>query len=240
MYAERALEVGGSVVMCGDAVPDSPMLNRIVGLGVDEEATEAGLDAAIDVLQGRRFYVAVSPSARPRALERWLLARGFEPGWGWMQFVRSVDDVPFAETKLVLVEIGRDAGAAFAGIVTSAYGLPEEAEAWIARAPDFPGWTCWLACDDDEPVGAAALFVDGDAGYLGFAGTLAEHRGKGAQGALLAARVRRARDAGCTAVYTETGEQLPDRPSNSYRNILRAGFTELHVVANFISPSPSP
>ena len=79
--------------------------------------------------------------------------------------------------------------------------------------------------------------MDEGGGYLGYAGTAPEHRGKGAQSALLAARIRRARELGCDAVFTETGEQLPDRPSASYRNILRAGFEELYVVPNWLSPA---
>lgn len=35
---------------------------------------------------------------------------------------------------------------------------------------------------------------------------------------------------------TETGERLPDKPSNSYRNILRAGFEETYLRQNCISP----
>jgi hypothetical protein len=40
-------------------------------------------------------------------------------------------------------------------------------------------------------------------------------------------------------VFTETGEQLPGRPSASYRNIVRAGFEELYVLRNWLSPDPS-
>ena len=54
------------------------------------------------------------------------------------------------------------------------------------------GWLCWLALDGDEPASAAGMYVAEGAGYLGFAATLPEHRGKGAQSALLAERIRRA------------------------------------------------
>ena len=58
---------------------------------------------------------------------------------------------------------------------------------------------------------------------------------RGAQSALLAARIRQARELGCRWVATETGETRPDQPSHSYRNILRAGFTEQFVIANWRS-----
>ena len=128
-------------------------------------------------------------------------------------------------------------------MVRETYGLPEGLEPIIAALPGRPGWHCWLALDGSVPAGAAALHVSSDggapAGYLGMAGTAPEHRGKGAQSALLAKRIERARELGCDAVYTETGEQRPDRPSASYRNILRSGFEELYVVPNWLGPPAS-
>ena len=38
-------------------------------------------------------------------------------------------------------------------------------------------------------------------------------------------------------MITETGERRDDRPSSSYRNILRAGFEEIAVTANWLGPS---
>ncbi len=213
------------------------MLNRIVGLGHQGPATEEQLDAAIAAMAGLRYYVSVSPSAQPAQIDDWLLARGFEPSWGWMQFQRGLDPV-LSETTLTLREIGPERGAEFAQILRTAYELPEALEEIIAAVPENPAWYCWLALAGEEPAGAAALFVEDGAGYLGLAGTAQEHRGRGAQTALLAARVERARELGCDAVFTETGEQVPDRPSASYRNIVRSGFEELYVLRNWLSPAP--
>jgi len=41
--------------------------------------------------------------------------------------------------------------------------------------------------------------------------------------------------AGCEVVLTETGEALRDKPSSSYRNIVRAGFDEEYVRPNYLS-----
>jgi hypothetical protein len=59
--------------------------------------------------------------------------------------------------------------------------------------------------------------------------------GHGAQGALLALRLREAAARGARIAVTETGERLPDRPSASYRNILRAGFEEMYLRQNYMS-----
>ena len=41
---------------------------------------------------------------------------------------------------------------------------------------------------------------------------------------------------GARTAVTETGERQPDKPSNSYRNILRAGFHERYLRHNYLSP----
>jgi GNAT superfamily N-acetyltransferase len=192
-------------------------------------------------MRGLWYYVSVSPSARPARIGDWLAARGFAPSWGWMQFRRGVDDAPAGATALTVREIREGSAAlAFARIVREAYGLPASLEPVIAALPGRADWHCWLALDGTAPAGAAALHVVADgasrAGYIGVAATAAEHRGRGAQSALLATRIRRARELGCDAVYTETGEQLPERPSASYRNIIRSGFEELYVLPNWLSP----
>ena len=236
-YGEQALEVGAAVVFHIPQAPDSPMLNRVVGLGVDEPATEAALDEALALLEGTRHYVAVTPGAEPPQLVDWLAKRGFEPGWGWTQFCRGVDELPALETELELVEVGSDQTADFARVVATGYRLPDATLPLLGLAPVRPGWTCWLALADGEPAGAAALHVGDGAAYLGFAATLPEHRGKGAQNALLAARIRRAAEMGCDLVVTETGERREGLSIDSYRNILRAGFVEQYVVANWVRSS---
>ena len=234
---EGVLELDGATALRVPQAPTSPMLNRIVELGVHTPATERQLDAAIEAMAGLRFYVSLSPDAQPHELAGWLRARGFEPGWGWMQFRRGVEEAPEPETRLELVEVDREGVEDFAQVVRVAYELEPEVERTIGHTVGLAGWSCWVAYAGDEPAGAAALFVHDGAGYLGYAGTLPEHRGKGAQGTLLAARIRRARELGCDAVFTETGELHDNRPSDSYRNILRAGFEALYVVPNWISPA---
>lgn len=214
------------------------MLNRIVGLGIDTPATPEQLDRALAVAAGTTCHIALSPDASPRELPRWLSARRLEPGWGWRQFVRSVEDpLPAARNGIELVEVvGRRDSEAFAHVVAGAYGLPAETLPWLASIV-HSGWRSWLAVQDDRAVGAAALYSDDGLGYLGFAGTLPEHRGRGAQSALLAGRIRRAREQGCRLLVTETGDLRDDLPSSSYRNIIRAGFQERHVVENWIRRS---
>ena len=229
-----AVEFDGVTVLRADVAPLSPMLNQIVGLGVDRPATEELLDAALAAIgDDVNCYVAVAPEARPAELDDWLRVRGLQPGWGWMSFRRGLEDIPERPTLLRLVRVGPAEADAFGRIVATGYGLPDAAATWAAGAYEL-GWNCWLALDGDEPAAAAGLFASEGVGYVGFAATLPEHRGKGGQSALLAERIRHARAIGCDLLVTETGERRDDLPSNSYRNLLRAGFTEVSVRANWL------
>lgn len=229
IYGDRVVEIAGASCLRAPNAPDVPMLNRVLGLGVGRAVEDADLDAVEAAMAGTSFYVAVSPEADP-GLDDMLAARGFDVGWGWMLFQRPPVPAEPASTSLVVREATGADAAAWAEVVSAAYGLPAALGDWVAATLTHPQWIGYLALDGDEPAAAAALWLEGDAAYFGFAGTLPEHRGKGGQAALFAARIDRALAAGCTILVTETGERRDDLPSNSYRNILRQGFEERFVV----------
>ena len=237
-YGSAATRVAGATCLRMPQAPDSPMLNRVVGLGADGPLDEVDLDDALAVMGDTSFYVAVSPSA-DASLDARLEARGLTPGWGWTLFERGSSAPPAVETALEVVEVGPGTREAWAGVVATAYGLPDDARPWFAAIPEATGWHAFLALDDGTPAAAAAVWIDGDAAYFGMAGTISEHRGKGGQGGLFAARIALARAAGCTRLVTETGELREGSPSSSYRNIRRFGFEERLVVAHRLRPRPS-
>ena len=232
----RVLRVAGAVCTAVPSLSGSTMLNRVTGLGLDRPAGEAELDA-IDAFfadAGTAYAVAVAPQADPSLTPR-LHERGFQAGYAWMVFRRGVEAPPLPEPRL-RVEPTRDV-ATFGRLVAGAYELPPAGAELVHGLGDDPSWTLFLARAGDEPVGAAALFAHEDCGWLGFAATLRAHRGAGAQTSLLARRIAHARDLGLRELVTETGERLTDRPSVSYRNILRVGFGEAYVRPNLVSPS---
>ena len=75
---------------------------------------------------------------------------------------------------------------------------------------------------------------NGEVGGLLGAATLPPERGRGAQGALMARRMRDAAEMGCKWVITETGEETPDLPNPSYRNMVRLGFKLAYFRQNYI------
>jgi GNAT superfamily N-acetyltransferase len=232
IYGERMVFAGGARCFRMPEVPESRMLNRIVGLGVQREATEADIDEALAAMGETTFYVALSPGARPASLDAMLAARGLERGLGWMLFRRPPLPARPMDTRLRVVEAGSREAEAWARLVIDAFELPDTVLGWMRSIVGADGWHAWFALDGDERAAAAAVWIGGDAAYFTFAATAHGHRGKGGQNALLAARIERALELGCRTLVTETGEPQDNRPGPSYRNILRNGFVEDHVVAH--------
>jgi hypothetical protein len=228
----RVLEIAGAV--CGTIVGqrDVLMSNRVLGLGLERPTTERDLDEieAFFADAQTRYYVSVRPGAEH--LHELLERRGYTSGYAWAIFRRGVEPYE-ASTQLAVDEIGADQAGRFGAVVARAYEMPSTSAEAIAHVVGRPGWYCWLSYDGDEPAGAAALFVHGRAGWLGFAGTLPQHRRKGSQGALFAARIRKSAQLEVELLATETGALEPGRPSNSYRNITRVGFEEIYVRPNY-------
>jgi GNAT superfamily N-acetyltransferase len=131
-----------------------------------------------------------------------------------------------------------DDTATFGAIVTEGFGLPPAFVEWLQALPGRDGWHCLLVRVDGEPAAAGVLFTRGDVGWLGLGATRPELRGRGGQGALLRRRAEIAQEHGVSVLFTETGECVPDRPSGSYRNILRAGFAEEYLRPNHVAQAP--
>jgi hypothetical protein len=222
--------VGEAVCGAARALPGVPDLNHVVGAG-----PETDLDAVAAFYAGLAHIVAVSPHSGDLAAR--LQAAGYTPAYPWMKFVRAADPPPAASSTLRVAVAGADRAEDFAAPVAAGFGMPPFMREHLAQLPGRDGWTCVAAYDGDRPVAGAALFVTGDHGWLGMGAVVPGERGRGAQGALLAERIRLAAEAGCRTVTTETGVRQEGRPAYSYRNILRAGFEEAYERPNWASPA---
>jgi len=199
--------------------------NRVLGLRSTEQ-----LDEIAAFFGEEAWWVSDSHGLGPE-LER----RGFAPDYGWMKFSRGVGPRQ-AHSDLDVRAIGPDQAADFARVVAEGYEMADWMQPLAANVVGRPGWSCYVAYDGEQPAGAGALFVRDGVGWLGYAATRPRYRGRGAQSAILAARIEDARQHGCSTVVTETGAMEEGRPSNSYRNIVRAGFREAGVRANYRAP----
>lgn len=229
----RSKEIGGVLCLRLEPLSTVTMFNRVLGLGIDAPATDEQLDEALEFVRGVEAYVTVAPDARPDDLCEQLEARGLPADRGWTKFSRSTVNPPQASTSL-RVELD-ESGEAFAEAAARGFGVPDLFLDWLRRLAGRDGWQCFAAFDGDRAAAAGALFVTGRVAWNGIGATVPEHRGKGAQGALLAARIKAAAEAGCEVVVTETGEPVDGLANGSYRNIVRAGFEPLYVRRNYLS-----
>lgn len=232
-------EVGGASCMTSRGIEPPALFRRAVGLGVAHEASEADLDAVLAHMGSRdlRYCIPVAAPYKPATLGAWLERRGFTRGYAWMKFSRPCDASLKAATDLEVRVVGREHGADFGHVVAEGFGLPAAIAAWVGALPGRPHWCCVMAFAGSAPAGAGAVYVSGEYAWLGFGATLPAFRRHGAQNALLARRLAESAARGARTAVTETGERLPDKPSNSYRNILRAGFHERYLRHNYLSPA---
>lgn len=236
----KGREIGQAFVSVAAALPASAIVvNRALGAGLGAAETEATVEEMLGVYRRAgvgRFFVHVHPEARPAGLAGWLEARGLERARGWQKFVRGREPVPEPATDLAIREVGPEHGSAFAAIVADAFDLGEAAVPWLAALPGRPRWHVFMSFEGEAPAGAGALFIDGEAGWTDFGATAPAFRRRGSQAALLCHRVRFALERGCRALYTCTGEAVPGDPQHSYANILKAGFREDYLRANYAPP----
>ena len=237
-HAVGMQELAGTTCLTSRGIEPAAIFRRAVGLGLRHAATEIELEDALACMKSRTtsYVVTVAPHSQPAALPSWLEKRGFKRGYAWMKFCRTCDVVPNASSDLEIRVVGRELGGEFGRVVAEGFGLPQSVAPWIGALPGRPNWICVMALADISPVAAGAVYLNGEYAWLGLGTTLPSHRRLGAQTALLARRVSEAAARGAKVAVTETGERLPDKPSHSYRNILRAGFEEMYLRQNYMSP----
>jgi hypothetical protein len=218
-------------------LPQVPMLNLILGATEPGALDGSHLAAAADWARGQGVdcYVPVTPDEpQTEAAERWLAANDFRRAYGWMKFVRDPHPPRFAapeETEVV--ELSDPEQAPFGVIAATGFELPLWASSLFAGLPGREGWRCYVAEVEGEAQACAAMLIHAGVAEFGLAATLEPARGRGCQLALLHRRILDAADAGCHTLFVETGERVPNRPSPSYRNILRAGFEEAYLRPNW-------
>jgi len=227
-------EVAGVLLMRVEALPAGHMFNRAMGVGAPGAHVATQVDEVGRFFDGQEHMISLHPDA-PEGTTARLAAHGYMDGYPWDKFRRGTDPPPAVQCDLpVRIATPGDAGA-LGAVVSTVFHLPAFTGEWIAAVVGRPGWTFVVAEDGGTPVGAAGVHIAADSAWFGFGATLPEFRGRGVQGAFFAARIRVAREAGCTLLVTETGAPTDDGPGPSYRNMLRTGFQPAYRRANLRS-----
>ena len=228
MYADAPPELGCRVDHIGSAImltlPALPIVlfNRVVGLGLDEPATPAIVDTIVQNYRNvgvSNYAVQLSTHFQPPELPAWLLTGRLTKRGNWAKVYRIPDGGVSIDTNLRVERIDRQQAGVFAQVAAASFGMPPFVTPWLEGMVGRAGWSHYLAYEGDMPMACGALFIRNKVGWLGIGGTLPAYRQRGAQGALMAQRIRDAAALGCNWVIRETGEDTAEYPNPSYHNM---------------------
>jgi GNAT superfamily N-acetyltransferase len=218
----RIIEIaGGTSVFARVGSP----VNKVIGVGFDGPVDLAPIEPTWDEPVRVELATLASPAAAASLIGYQLM--GFEN-----VLVRALGDVPAPP-----IDVGTNDDAAWMRVLVEGFAAGDGTGAQVdhyARAAieqvmrDFgaaEGFRRYVARLDNV-AGAASMFIDDGIAILAGAATLPAARRRGVQAALLAARLRDARDAGCElAVITTAPGSL------SQKNAMRSGFVLAYARA---------
>jgi ribosomal protein S18 acetylase RimI-like enzyme len=223
------LEVGGGVVVSlGMGYP----VNRGFALGVNDTLETAHLEA-LEAFLGERGLAPeldLCPFADGTTLER-LAQRGYHARGFLNMYALTGEPRVAVLPTLEVRELHAEELEVWQDVSLEAWGVEATQTAWktlawlgfqLPRSMKFAVW------QDKKPVAVGALQIRDDLATLYGGGTIPEARGRGAQTALLYARLEAARLAGCTII---TSQANPNTPSS--RNLERAGFRLAYTKVRF-------
>ena len=229
---------GGHMVFAGLGSP----IGRATGVGLDGPLTAEDLDRIEQFYRERKApsQVDLTPLHRPEVFEMFK-----ERGYGIAELnnvlCRKLDDVeefapppPGCEIRRSPIEEAEAAGA----IVESAFfpdGAPETIRGLIAPLYQMENALSFVAAVDGKPVacGTGLIIPEHKVFALCGAGTLTGYRGRGLQTALLCARMKAARNAGCEyAVVVTQGGTISQR--NAERLGLRVAYSKVTVIRKLV------
>jgi len=218
---------------------DHLLFNRVLGLGNEEPVSPAIVDRIIQTYIGsgvQRFFMQVSPVAEPKTLTGWLKQRGFQMTEPWAKLHRGAappKEPDFEPVIRLLTPADKESALAWGKIVQTAFEYPPETAEWFAGLVDLARWRAYLAFEGERPVGAAALFVNGDWASFEIGVVLPEAQHRGIHSALIARRLRDAIGAGCKVLTMETSAEKGQGRAQSFRNARRMGFELAYFRENW-------
>lgn len=236
--------IGGGVVL---AMREDPVgyWNKALGFGIAESVTADLVQEIID------FYLAhgvpaaalqIAPALLPPDWAEIRAVHGITAGSAWVKLGAAVNEVDTVDTvdtavstRLRVGPVGQGDAEQWASTVLHGFGMWDERLAGMLTAGaadrDCRPYAVW---DGEDLVAGGNLFVHGPAGSINSAATLPDHRGKGAQSALIGARIEAARRSGCRWVTAEAGLPADGAANPSLTNLERAGLRRLYVRQNWL------
>lgn len=217
---------------------DSP-LTQTFGIGIFDPFLESEFDAVEHFykVRGAPTFHETCSLAAPATVDL-LHARGYAPVEESTVLVRSTADIPQSDTNgLVVRQIDNSESSLWANVAAQGWNSESaELASFVEQIglilSKTSGVYCFFAELDGQPIAAAALNMQGDVALLAGASTIPSARRRGAQRALLQARLSFASSRGVGIAMVVT------RPETaSQRNTERAGFRPVYSRTKWHLPA---
>ena len=229
------IEVADCIVALSTNDP-SILLNRTLGLGVEQEVTVDSLKRIKELYSSRNidnYFLHIYEEGLDESSRDLLNSKEFTKKRGWMKFRSTEPSNYTASTDFRIEVVGMDKSTDFGTIVCGAFGMTELSIPLLASLAKDDRWYLFVSYEGDTPAGAGSLFVDGELGWLEWGATHPDFRSRGSQAKIMAERLKLAWELGCKYIFTETGEAVEGDRQHSYKNILKAGFSESILRLNY-------
>lgn len=214
-----------------DGIYPSTNGNRVV-IHADIPSTDDDLDrveSAYAAAGVKRHFAWIIPYSRSEAMAQRLTARGWEEFHGpdYLTLARAPELITHETKGLVVRRLE----------VAEAHALGPQLQVIQGGKPGFvflgsvgqAGCDHFAAFDGDVPIACAMSVRVGPGTYLSSAATLPEFTRRGAQCALIAARVSHAKETGASLCFVETLSML----GTSLANLERMGFRQVMAARVF-------
>lgn len=223
--------IGGGVALSVRNDP-SNYWSKALGFGFTEPVTAELIAELIDFYRANRGplgVIQIAPSARPANWDEIVADHGLQAGGQIHKHAARIDALQHGSSDLRVDEITPEQADQWATVMLTSFGMPLEGLVEMTAAtvtnPAFRGFAAW---DGDRIVATGNLLIQGRVASLHAGATAPDHRGRGAQSALIAARAKAAAAAGCEWVVAETG-----MTGSSLNNMRRAGLHSLYTRQNW-------
>ncbi|MEV6636199.1 GNAT family N-acetyltransferase [Actinoplanes sp. NPDC051470] len=224
-YGLEGITIGGVAVLSRPG-PDMSFWCQAVGFETPPTADLIG--EIIEHYRARGVAQArliIPPQARTDEWAPIADKYGLTEGGGSLKLaVHAPFEVPADPPGLRTALVTPDEAEQWSAVMWGVFGMSTPANIDLTAAalsqPHFRAYACW---DRDEIVATGLVRLHPEAAHLFSGATVPAHRGRGAQAAIIAARMAAAQEAGCPVIVVETGT-APDGYNVSARNLIRAGF----------------
>jgi GNAT superfamily N-acetyltransferase len=227
--------IGTAVLIRTDIFPGFTH-NRVPGLGLDNPLDEKTISEVKEFYSTSKYKHALQlePSVITEEDTKLLRKHGYEHKNNWVRFYRDTSPIENVKTDLEIKPVGNVYKNEYGSLITNAFDFPAELSGLFEHLMENKNWKHFMAFEGSKPIATGSVYFSGNTAWIGFAATNPDSRGRGAQAAILEARINEARNRGCKWIAVETGEDTSEHDVPSYRNMLRYGFRLLYKRPNYV------